>query len=67
MLKNIQINFCTNLKYMEKLGNGAYQPSIYNEISPKHAKSKNDMILRVSNTKFLIFGFPCVAKNINDD
>jgi hypothetical protein len=52
---------------MEKLGNGAYQPSIYNEISPKHAKSKNDMILRVSNTKFLIFGFPCVAKNINDD
>jgi len=38
MLKNIQIKFCTNVKYMDKLGNGASQPFIYSEISPKHAK-----------------------------
>jgi hypothetical protein len=38
MLKNIQIIFCTNVKYMDKLGNGAYQPFVYSEISPKHAK-----------------------------
>jgi hypothetical protein len=67
MLKNIQIKICTNVKYMDKLGNGAYQPFVYSEISPKHAKFKNDMILRVSITKFFIFGFPCVAKNISDD
>jgi hypothetical protein len=38
MSKNIQIQFCTNVKYMDKLGNGAYQPFDYSEISPKHAK-----------------------------
>jgi hypothetical protein len=38
MLKNIQIKFCTNVKYMDKFGNGAYQPFVYNEISPKQAK-----------------------------
>jgi hypothetical protein len=54
MLKNIQIKFCTNVKYMDKFGNGAYQPCVYNEISPKQAKLKIDMILRVSITKFFI-------------
>ncbi len=67
MLKNIQIKFYTNVKYMDKLGNGAYQPFVYSEISPKQAKSKIDMILKVSITNFFIFGFPCVAKNISDD
>jgi hypothetical protein len=52
---------------MDKLGNGAYQPFVYSEISPKQAKSKIDMILKVSITNFFIFGFPCVAKNISDD
>ncbi len=64
MLKNIQIIFCTNVKYMDQLGNGAYQPFVYIE---NFTKMKNDMILKVSITKNFIFGFPCVAKNINDD
>jgi hypothetical protein len=38
MLKNIQIILYRNVKYMDKLGNGAYQPFVYSEISPKHAK-----------------------------
>jgi hypothetical protein len=35
MLKHIQIKFCTNVKYMDQLGIGAYQPFVYTEISPK--------------------------------
>jgi hypothetical protein len=49
---------------MDQLGNGAYQPFVYIE---NFTKMKNDMILKVSITKNFIFGFPCVAKNINDD
>jgi hypothetical protein len=67
MLKNIQIKFYTNVKYMDKLGNGAYQPFVYSEISPKQTKSKIDMTLKVSITKFFIFDFSCVTKNISDD
>jgi hypothetical protein len=66
MLKYIQIKFCTNVKYMDQLENGAYQLFVYVEISPK-CKIKKWYDLRVSITNFLIFGFPCVAKNINDD